>query len=110
MVRGLTVCGWANALRKNRFAASASRLAESKKSIVWPRLSTARYRYIQRPLTLIHPAALNLHVRLVHLPGAGAHAQVRPEALLQFDSIGLDPPEDGGVIHLHASIQQHELE
>ena len=38
-------------LRKNRFAASASRLAESRKSIVWPRLSTARYRYVQPPLT-----------------------------------------------------------
>jgi hypothetical protein len=44
MVRGFTVCGCANALRKNRFAASASRLAESRKSMVWPRLSTARYK------------------------------------------------------------------
>jgi hypothetical protein len=33
---------------KNRLAASASSLAESRKSIVWPRLSTARYRDIQR--------------------------------------------------------------
>ena len=30
------------ALRKNRFAASASRRAPDRKSIVWPRLSTAR--------------------------------------------------------------------
>jgi hypothetical protein len=58
----------------------------------------------------IHPAALNLHVRLVHPPGAVAHAQVRPKTLLQFDSIGLDPTEDGGVVHPNASIQQHELE
>ena len=40
MVRGLTVCGCPSALRKKRFAAAASRLAESRKSIVWPRLST----------------------------------------------------------------------
>jgi hypothetical protein len=38
MVRGFTVCGCAKALRKNRFAASASRLAEGRKSMVWPRL------------------------------------------------------------------------
>jgi len=33
-----------------------------------------------------------------------------PDALLQFDSISLDPTEDGGVVHLNASIQQHEFE
>ena len=33
MVLGFTVCGCANALRKNRFAASASRLADNRKSI-----------------------------------------------------------------------------
>ena len=44
MVRGFTVCGCPSALRKNRFAAAASRLAESRTSIVSPRLSTARYR------------------------------------------------------------------
>jgi hypothetical protein len=31
MVRGFTVWGGANALQKNRFAASASRLADSRK-------------------------------------------------------------------------------
>jgi hypothetical protein len=44
IVRGFTVGGWPNALRKKRLADSASRLAESRKSIVWPWLSTARYR------------------------------------------------------------------
>ncbi len=43
MVRGLTVCGWASALRKNRLATAASHRADSRKSMVWPRLSTARY-------------------------------------------------------------------
>jgi hypothetical protein len=44
IVRGLTVCGCANALRKKRLAAAASLRAESRKSMVWPKLSTARYR------------------------------------------------------------------
>ena len=44
MVRGVTACGCASALRKNRLAATASRRAESRKSMVWPTLSTARYR------------------------------------------------------------------
>jgi len=43
IVRGLTVCGWASALRKKRLADTASRRADSRKSMVWPRLSTARY-------------------------------------------------------------------
>jgi transposase len=37
-VRGLTVCGCASALRKNRFAATVSRRAANRKSIVCPRL------------------------------------------------------------------------
>jgi hypothetical protein len=44
MVRGLTVFGRASAFLKNRLAAAASRRALSRKSMVWPRLSTARYR------------------------------------------------------------------
>ena len=58
----------------------------------------------------IHPAALNFHVCLVHPLGAVAHAQVGADPLLQFDRIGLDPTEDGGVVHLNAPIQHHELE
>jgi hypothetical protein len=54
MVRGLAVCGCPSALRKNRLAASASRLAESRKSIVRPPLSTARYKYVQRPFTFTY--------------------------------------------------------
>jgi hypothetical protein len=34
IVRGLSVWGWIRAFRKNRFAAAASSLAESQKSIV----------------------------------------------------------------------------
>jgi hypothetical protein len=29
---------------------------------------------------------------------------------IRFSRISLDPPEDGGVIHLHAAVLQHELE
>ncbi len=42
--RGFTVCGWVSALRKNRLATAAARRADSRKSMVWPRLSTARYK------------------------------------------------------------------
>ena len=58
----------------------------------------------------VGPAALDLHVCLVHPPGAVAHAQVGADPLLQFGRIGLDPPADGAVVHLNASIQQHERE
>jgi hypothetical protein len=34
----------------------------------------------------------------------------RIRCLLKFCRISLDPSEDGGVIHLHAAVQQHELE
>ena len=54
MVRGFAMCGCPSTLRKKRLAAAASRLAESRKSIVWPRLSTARYRYVQRPFTFTY--------------------------------------------------------
>jgi hypothetical protein len=37
-----------------------SRLADNRKSMVWPRLSMARYRYIHR--------AFDRHVRLIHSP------------------------------------------
>src|SRR6202161_4286861 len=101
MVRGFTVWGCANALRKNRFAAAASRLAESRKSIVWPWLSTARYRYIQRPLTLTYVSSTRQEPLVMR--GSG-------RMRFSSSSVGLDPTEDGGVVHLHATIQQHELE
>lgn len=41
------------ALSKKRFAAAMSRLAVSRKSTVFPYLSTERYRYFQMPLTLM---------------------------------------------------------
>jgi hypothetical protein len=41
------------ALRKKRFAAATSRRSLNRKSMVQPRLSTARYKYVHRPFTLI---------------------------------------------------------
>jgi hypothetical protein len=32
------------------------------------------------------------------------------DTLLQFGRIGLNPPEDGGVVHLYAAARQHELD
>ena len=65
---------------------------------------------LPRDLAPIAPGFLYSDVTGVHPPGAVAHAQVGADPLLQFDSIGLDPTEDGGVVHLNAPIQQHELE
>src|ERR1700709_2199691 len=50
---------------------------------------------IQKGLGLIHPL------------GTVAHAQVRPDPLLQFSCIDLDPPEDGAVVHPHTTSLQH---
>jgi hypothetical protein len=58
----------------------------------------------------IDPAVLDLHVGLIHPPGAVAYAQLGAKPLLQFGCVGLDPAEDRGVIHLYAAVQQHELE
>ena len=44
ITRGTGLPGELRAFRKNRLAAAASRLAVSRKSIVWPVESTARYR------------------------------------------------------------------
>ena len=47
-------CGWFSppkALARKRLAATVSRLAESKKSIVAPLESTARYKYTHLPFT-----------------------------------------------------------
>jgi hypothetical protein len=35
---------------------------------------------------------------------------MRSDPVLQFNGIGLDPAEDGGVVHLDIAIQQHEFE
>src|SRR6516225_2744051 len=52
MTRGGTLAEVRNSLRKKRLAEAASRFAVSRKSMVCPVESTARYRYRSWPLTL----------------------------------------------------------
>src|SRR5438552_3014264 len=71
--------GWPgarNALWKKRFAAAASRRAESRKSIVAPVESTARYKYTHLAL---HP-----NVGLIHPPGAAGGLQLPAASFVQF--------------------------
>src|SRR4051812_43770745 len=58
----------------------------------------------------IHPAARHPDVGLVHPPRAVALPQMRPDPLLELRRIGLDPPEDGGVVDLDAAVSEHQLE
>jgi hypothetical protein len=51
--------------------------------------------------------ALDLDIGLIHSPGSSAQAQMTPDPLLQFGSIGLLPTEQGGVIHRDATVGQH---
>jgi hypothetical protein len=46
----------------------------------------------------LHLSRRLLRHTLIHPPGAVADAQVRPDALLQFNSIGLDPYVDGPLL------------
>src|SRR5215831_14273820 len=52
ITRGVPLCRMARL--KNRFAALTSRRSLNRKSTVRPYLSTARYRYVHRPLTFIY--------------------------------------------------------
>jgi hypothetical protein len=54
MILGCRLACSAKALLKKRLAAAASRLAVSRKSMVCPLESTARYRYRSRPFTFIY--------------------------------------------------------
>jgi hypothetical protein len=35
---------------------------------------------------------------------------MRPDSLLDFDCMCLDPPEDRRVIHRHSAVQKHQFE
>src|SRR4051794_7560590 len=64
---------------------------------------------VDRPIQ-IGPAPLHLDVCLINPPRAVAPVQVRPDPLLQLWRIGLDPAEDGRVVHLDATVLEHQLE
>ena len=77
---------------------------EIKKSTVRPRLSTARYRYAQRPLTFTQVSSM-------------CHGQ-RSEGLRQYQRsrfsisrrITLNPAVNRGVIDIHSAFSQHLLQ
>src|SRR5260370_728141 len=88
------------ALRRKRLAAAVSRLAVSRKSIVCPVESSARYRYLSSPFTfyigLIDPIAL---VRRL---------EMRSAAFVHLGCIGLHPAPNAAGIHLDTTFG-HQL-
>src|SRR5918998_4892697 len=81
---------------KKRFAAETSRFAESMNSIVFPSLSTARYRYFHCLPTFTNAP--------VHAVGGARQLQVRPDAFIDFRGVSLDPTKDRGVVHVEAAL------
>src|SRR5262249_52595770 len=77
------IAGELSALRKKRLAAVVSRWAVSRKSIVWPVESTARYRYLSSPF--------HLYIGLVRVVALVRRLQVWSTALIQLGRIGLHP-------------------
>ena len=94
IIRGIGLPDASIAFIRKRLAAAASRLAVSRKSIVWPVESSARYRYLSWPFTFIR---LGKTVTFV------AWLQKRSAALVQFRSIGLHPTPNTTGIHLNAA-------
>ncbi len=77
----------------------ASRLAEEPLgSLGIPR---GREQEVDRLTATVHslvqigPATLDLHISLIHLPGAAARPQMRPAPHLKLRRLGLDPTENG---------------
>jgi len=89
-------------LWKKRLAAAASRRAASRKSIVAPAESTARYR--------VGPLALHPNVGLIDPPGAIGRFQFPTTTLVQFGRIALDPSPDAGVVSWQASLGEKLLD
>src|SRR5215213_7594424 len=101
IVRGLTVCGCFKALRKNRRAGSRIPLGREQEINGLPcRIHGA---------VQVHPFALHPDVSFVHTPRAIRGSKMRTDTLIQLRCIGLDPPDQGGVIDLHTTIGEHAL-
>src|SRR5262249_58439049 len=94
--------GDCKAFWKKRFAAAASRFAESEKSIVAPVESTARYRYCHAPATQI--------ISFVHSPGTVGRFQFPAATLVELRRVALDPPPDRGVVRSKAPLNQKFLD
>src|SRR5580693_6590088 len=100
MTRG---CGWEgllSALRNSRLAASASRNADSRKSIVAPAESMA---------VEVTPTALYANVRLIDTPGFVGRLEMTGQPLIQFGTITLNPTPDRRVICLQTALGKQLL-
>jgi len=84
---------------KKRFAALISRLAESINSMVFPSLSTARYRYLH-----VFPTQ---DVRLVNAVRGAAHLETRTDSLIDFGSVSLDTAPHRRMMHLKTTLPHH---
>ena len=98
--------------RRNRRTAIKSRFGESRKSIVSPAESTARYR-IDRIARRIHgavqicPGAGNLYICLIHSPGSIGTPEFATKPLIQEGRVMLDPAPDGDVVHCKSALGHH---
>ena len=96
MTRGCG-CDWSlRALRNSRLAASASRKADNRKSIVAPAESTTRQ---------IAPAAFDLKVGLVNAPRLVGGLEMPSYPQFQFGPIALHPTPHRRVIGCEAALQ-----
>ncbi len=57
----------------------------------------------------VHPFPLHSDIGFADPPRAVRHTTLRTDALIELRCISLDPPEQGGVIDLNASIGEHAL-
>src|SRR6516164_11807394 len=96
--------GWdrsPSALRNRRLAASASRNADSKKSMVAPAESMARYKYA--------PASLHADIGFVHPPRLVGRLEMPSQSLLQLRAIILHPAPNCGVVDVETTLLQQLL-
>jgi hypothetical protein len=83
------------------FAAKVSRYGESRKSMVLPAESTARYRYVHRPATRMKVSSTrHERFRIPHF---------RPDPLVQDRSVSEHPPSDGRMIDRQPTLRHHLL-
>src|SRR5665213_1111407 len=92
MTRGIALPEAPIALRRKRLAAAVSRFAVSKKSMVWPVESSARYKYLSSPWTLM--------LGLINPIAPVGRLEMRTATFVQFGRISLHPAPYATGIHL----------
>src|ERR1019366_5596943 len=96
--------GWdrsPSALRNSRLAASASRNADSRKSMVVPFV-------IDGPIQ-VAPATLHANVGFVHSPRLVCRLEMPSQSLLHLRAVILHPAPDRGVIDIETALLQQLL-